>query len=92
MKRLNVFTQFPYVTDADESHWMKLIYRNFDKTVRILVEFSNDLKCLICDDLSLNFKSRSSLANHYYVIHKTRTAKFFLDRIMTKKLEELLDE
>ena len=89
MKRWNHFAKQPYEEDADEAYWMILIYRNYEKVVRILVGHSKDLKCLICADLSLNYKAPSSLAEHYYTRHKRPTAKYFLNNIMIKSPEEL---
>ena len=87
MKKYNWFAKHPYQEDADEVYWMKYIYRNYEKVVRILVEHSKNLHCLICADLSLNFKA-PSLANHYYTTHKPATAKYFLNNIMAKSPEE----
>jgi len=87
--RWNLFAQNPYMENASIVQWMVLIFRNFDRVIRIMVELSKDLKCLICKDLSLNYKARSSLADHYWNVHKRRTAEYFLDNVATIDPEEL---
>ena len=66
-----------------------MIFRNYDKTIKILVALSKDLHCLLCGNLSLNFNFKSSLAEHYRTYHKKRTVDFFLNDVATKTPEEL---
>ena len=85
----NHFAKFPYQESADFKDWRMLVFRNFDRVIRIIIEISNDLKCVICKDLSLNYTAKSSLAEHYRTYHKKRTVDFFLNDVATKTPEEL---
>lgn len=89
MKRWNHFTKFPYEEDTLVNNWRMLVYRNFDKTIRILIELSENLECVICQDLSLNYTTKPSLANHYLYVHKRKTTDYFLDYVATKTPDEL---
>jgi len=85
----NHFAKFPYQEYADVGNWRMLVFRNFDKAIRIIIEISDDLKCVICKDLSLHYTVKSSLAEHYRTYHRKRTADFFLNDVATKTPEEL---
>lgn len=89
MKRWNLFAKFPYEEDADLNNWLMLVFRNFDKTIRLIIELSKNLKCVVCKDLSLNYTAKSSLAEHYRTYHKRKTAEYFLENIATKNPDEL---
>lgn len=91
MKRWNHFAKFPYEEDTDMNNWVMLAFRNFDKTIRIIIEISKNLRCVICKDLSLNYTSRSSLAEHYRTYHKRKTVEFFLHNVAIKNPDELED-
>ena len=87
----NHFAKFPYQEEADFNQWMMLIFRNFDRAIRIIIELSENLKCVICQDLSLDYTGKSSLAEHYRNYHKRKTAEYFLDFVATKTPDQLED-
>jgi len=89
MKRLNLFSSNPYIVYATIQQFSMYIFRNFDKVIRILVEIAKDNKCVICDDLSLNYSSKASLGNHLYLVHKKRTMEYFRDYIMILSPDEI---
>ncbi len=94
MKRWNHFTTFPYEENTSINNWRRLVYKNFEQTIRILIEMSTNLECVICKDLTLNYTIKQSLANHYLHTHKQKTADYFLDNVSTKTpdvLENLLN-
>ncbi len=87
----NHFAKFPYQEYADIGNWRMLVFRNFDNVIRIIIEISDDLKCVVCKDLSLNYTVKSSLAEHYRTNHKRRTADVFLNTVATKTPDKLKD-
>ena len=92
-KLWNHFAKFPYQEDAELNDWRWLIFRNYDNTIKIIVALSKNLKCLICDDLSLNFNFKSSLAEHYRGRHtKTSIANYTIEKILNKDPDELGEE
>jgi hypothetical protein len=82
MKRYNIFSSRVEQVDCDFKQIAIHIFRNFDKAIRILTEMAVDHRCIICDDLSLNFTSKASLADHLWNRHKKRTMEFVRDNIM----------
>lgn len=95
IKRWNHFAGEPYQEDADIYQWVGLIYRNFDKVIRILVTVSHNFRCLVCAEYSLNYTSGKGLFNHLLSIHRHKTVEFFLENILTKnpdELEEMLQQ
>ena len=91
MRRWNLFAQFPYEEDADIRHWMFLIYCNFDKAIRFLVEIYG-LHCVVCNDLSPAFKTKSGTSEHYWERHKKRTAQFVLSEVLVKSPDEISED
>lgn len=80
---------------AEIKFWRWYIKNNFTKGIKILIILSEDLKCLVCGELSLNFTSKASLARHYRFTHFHDTINYILNNILTqdpKKLQERLDE
>lgn len=88
MNILNIFANEPYVESATVDHIVKHIYRNFDRVIKIIVELSKDNRCIICGILSLNYKSKASLANHLIFFHRKRTMEYIRDKVMTLTLNE----
>lgn len=76
---------------ADKSQWMIFLFRNFDKVIRIIIELSNNLKCVVCQDLSLNYTAKSSLARHYRVYHRKSTAEYFIKHVVPLSPDELTE-
>ena len=89
MNILNVFASEPYIESASFEQIAKHIYRNFPRAIKILVKIANENKCVICENLSLNYKSKASLGNHLNFIHRKRTMEYFRDNVMTLTLDEL---
>ncbi len=89
MKRWNHFSNFPYEENTLVNNWRMLIYRNFNIMIKIVIGISSNLECVICQDLTLNYNTKQSLANHYQHTHKQKTADYFLDNVATKTPDEL---
>jgi len=88
----NIFAKTPYYEDATIEQWRFLIYRNFDKTIKILVGLSKDLNCLLCGDLSKNYNFESKLAGHYrYGHNKKPIANYTIENVLNKSPDELGD-
>ena len=89
-KLWNHFAKFPYLEYAELDNWRWLVFRNFDKAIRIMVALSDDLKCFVCKDLSLNYTSEPSLARHLRDGHtKTAVVNCWLEDIAIKSPEEI---
>jgi len=89
---INIYAEFPYQEDATLEQWRFLIYRNYDKTIKILVALSKDLHCLLCGNLSKNYNFESSLAEHYRFGHQKRPlADYTIENILNKTSDELGD-
>jgi len=84
----NHFQKNPGIIIADEIFWIRSLYRNIDKIIRILSIIPKETRCLVCADLSLNFTTRSSLASHLRN-HARATIRFWLDNFISKSPEEL---
>ena len=82
------FSNMSDLVDADHTHWIRYLYRNMEAIIRIMVSISENLHCMVCDDLSLNYTTKASLANHYRE-HRKQTVQHFLDNYTTKTPEEL---
>ncbi len=91
MNRWNIFADNPYIESATVGQIAIHVYNNFDKVIRILTALAKDNKCMICKELSLNYTSSASLANHLQWVHKKRTMEFVRDNIMTKSPSEIED-
>ncbi len=88
----NIYAKFPYQEDATIEQWRFLIYRNYDKTIKILVGLSKDLHCLLCSDLSKDYDSKPRLAGHYRFGHnKKPIANYTIENILNKDPDELGD-
>lgn len=76
---------------TDHNFWVSYVYRNFDATLKIIMQtLSNDtLTCFVCRDLSFNFQSKSSLANHYRYSHKRQVVDYYLKHFIEKTPDEL---
>lgn len=88
IKRLVVFGNTPYWEYADLDEWMKLIYRNFEKCVKILIAIYGRV-CPICDKHSPLFRTDSGTAEHLWSRHRKATALFMLNVVMKKNPEEI---
>lgn len=77
---------------ADVKFWRYYIRRNIQKGIKILIALSNDLKCLVCSELSLNYQSKASLAKHYQFSHFYDTVNYILDHIITQDPNELQEK
>ncbi len=82
------FTNTPEIVTADKLFWLGFLYRNLDKVVAILVEITDDFSCKVCGDLSLNYTSKSSLANHMRH-HARATIEFWLKYFINISPEDL---
>lgn len=93
-KLWNHFAKFPYQEYATIDEWRKLIFRNYDKTIKILVALSKDLRCLLCGDCSLNYTTKGSLARHYRCDYKKFIiADWFIEFVLSQtpdKLDEVM--
>ena len=86
----NHFDKFPYQEDATIEEWQWLIFRNYDKTIKILVALSKNLKCLLCGDCSLNYTTKGSLARHYrWEYNKFMIANWFIEHVLSKSPDEM---
>jgi len=77
---------------AEKNQWMMFSFRIFDKVIRITIELSENLKCVICQDLSLNYTAKSSLAEHYRTNHKRKTAEYFIKTIVPLTPDQLKEK
>ncbi len=84
----NHFSRIPEVVSADSVFWGRFVYRNLDKVVKILAYIPQESKCLVCNEFSMNFTSRSTLARHIQG-HKAKTIEFWLNNMISKTPEEL---
>lgn len=87
----NIFAIEPYLENATIDQIAKHIYRNFSPTIKIIVALAKDNKCIICNGLSLNYKSPASLANHLEFSHKKKTMEYVRDNIMQIEPSDLED-
>ena len=88
IKGWNVLQKFPEVISADEVFWVRFLFRNLNKITKILTIIPKETKCIVCENLSLNFTSRSSLANHIKN-HGRETVYFWLNNFVSKSPDEL---
>ncbi|MBL7002001.1 MAG: hypothetical protein ISR80_04515 [Nitrosopumilus sp.] len=89
-----IFSSIIKKETADEKFWRYYIRRNILKAVTILISISDDLGCMICGELSLNYNSKASLAHHIRFGHFHQTEDYILENIVTKEpdeLEEMMD-
>ena len=77
---------------AEKNQWMIFSFRNFSNVIELLIELSNNLKCVICKDLSLNYIKKSSLAEHYRTYHKRKTAEYFIKTIVPLTPDQLKEK
>ncbi|MDF2422360.1 MAG: hypothetical protein OPY06_05065 [Nitrosopumilus sp.] len=83
-----LFTNTPEIVTADKLFWLGFLYRNLDKIVSVFVNITDDFKCIVCKDESLNYTSSSSLARHIRH-HARNTVEFWLKHFISKSPEEL---
>lgn len=79
---------------ADVEHWRKCAYRNFDTVLKIIISTKNNdnNKCVICGDLSMRWKNKSSLAGHYRFSHRSQIVEYYLENIIQLSPEELQEQ
>jgi len=77
--------------NADYQFWTRHVSRNFDVALKIVIQATVDdqLTCIVCKDLSLNFHSQSSLASHYRYTHKPQIIEFYLKHLIGKTPDQL---
>ena len=78
----------PYIESADLDEWLKLIYRNFDKCIKLLIAVYGKC-CVICGDNSPVFRSDSGTTEHYWTRHRRSTALFVLNDLFSKSPDEI---
>ncbi len=84
----NHFSTPPVIVNAEKNFWKKHLSRNLDKVVRILVNISDNTKCVVCGDYSLYFKTCSGLTSHIKN-HKNSTIEYCLENIISKSPDDL---
>ncbi len=82
------FTNIPEMVTADKLFFLGYGFRNLDKIVTIFVNVTDEFKCVVCGDESLNYTSKSSLAKHIRY-HARATVEFWLKHFISKTPEEL---
>ena len=80
---------------ADISQWRKCLHRHIEEVVRVVISIKNknDNKCIICKELSRNWTTQSSLANHYRWEHRTPIVEYYLEnfiQLTPAQLQELM--
>jgi len=85
------FSEHPEKITADIEHWKKCVYRNFDAVLRIIIATKNidSNRCVICANLSICWKTKSTLANHYRYSHKTQIVGYYLEHFIKLTPDEL---
>jgi hypothetical protein len=82
------FKKSPRFLKTDKNFWLGFLLSNLDKIVTIYVNVTDDFKCIVCKDESLNYTSKSSLARH--IRHHARdSVEFWLKYFISKTPEEL---
>jgi len=78
----------PEIISADKNFWDKFLFCNLDRITTVLIHIPKETKCVVCGQYSLNFTSRSSLANHIKN-HARATVNYWLNNIISKSPDEL---
>ena len=74
---------------ADRIFWKRYCNINISEIVKIIIENSEDLECVVCGhDYTLNYSKKSSLYRHYKN-HNDQTIEYYLDNLISKSIAEL---
>ena len=68
------------------------VRKNILKGINILVILSDDLHCLVCGNISRNYKSEGSLAYHLQFDHFYQTIDYILNKIVTLEPDKLQEK
>ncbi len=82
------FSDMKNLITADHANWIRYLYDNIEGIIRIMTTTSENLHCMICEDLSLNYTTKGSLAHHYRT-HRKQTIQYFLNNYLSISPEEL---
>ncbi|MBL7002370.1 MAG: hypothetical protein ISR80_06420 [Nitrosopumilus sp.] len=82
------FKTSPRFLKTDRNFWLGFLLANLDNIVAVFVNITDEFKCVVCGDISLNYTSKSSLARHIRY-HSRSTIDFWLNYFITKSPEEL---
>lgn len=68
------------------------VKKNILKGIKILVILSDDLHCLVCGNISRNYKSKGSLAYHLQFDHFWQTVDYIINKILTMEPDKLQEK
>jgi len=83
--------KFPNRVTTDIPNWRKCARRNFDEILKLIISTKNidNTYCIICGPLSIQWKSKSTLAFHYRYEHKLQIIDYYLSNIIKTSPEDL---
>lgn len=76
------------IESAERKQWFSYLTTKYDKVIEELVYSVDELDCMICGRLSLNYTSQGSLANHLRFHERKNVIDFYIDHMLKREAEE----